>query len=415
MLRVLSNALLQDGRHVDVVVAGGVIVEVIPAGTFAATPALQGQVGPEIDDLGGRLLLPALAEPHAHLDKALLAQSVPNPTGDLMGAIDAMVAASAAGRFTYDDTVERAAAALQRLLVSGVTAVRTHVDVGDGVGVSNLLAVREARMRFEGLMDVQIAALMHSPMTGPEGAVNRSALADALEVGVEVIGGCPHLENDGPASIALAIEAATEAGIGIDMHTDETLDPSVRTLGELARQVQESGFGHPVSASHCVSLAMQAPDVQAEVIAQVAAAGISVIPNPQTNLFLQGRGHRVATPRGIAPITALRDAGVLVAAGADNVQDPFNPVGRSDPFETAALLVMAAHQLPQAAFDLVSNNARQVIGLTRVSMSPGDRADFVAIAAPSVRAAIADASRDRRVYRAGRLVATSTETSVVHR
>jgi len=36
----------------------------------------------------GYLLLPAPAEPHAHLDKALTADLVPNPAGDLMGAIE---------------------------------------------------------------------------------------------------------------------------------------------------------------------------------------------------------------------------------------------------------------------------------------------------------------------------------------
>ena len=43
----------------------------------------------------GYLLLPAFAEPHAHLDKAFLAERVPNPTGDLMGAILAMERARA--------------------------------------------------------------------------------------------------------------------------------------------------------------------------------------------------------------------------------------------------------------------------------------------------------------------------------
>ena len=48
-------------------------------------------------DLAGMLLLPAMAEPHAHLDKALTAERVPNPTGDLAGAIDAWIAAAERG------------------------------------------------------------------------------------------------------------------------------------------------------------------------------------------------------------------------------------------------------------------------------------------------------------------------------
>jgi cytosine deaminase len=43
-----------------------------------------------------------------------------------------------------------------------------------------------------------------------------------------------------------------------------------------------------------------------------------------------------------------------VAGGADNLQDPFNVVGRADPLETAALLVMAGHLDPATAYDLVA-------------------------------------------------------------
>ena len=54
-------------------------------------------------------------------------------------------------------------------------------------------------------------------------------------------------------------------------------------------------------------------------------------------------------PRGVTAVKALRAAGVNVAAGADNLQDPFNPVGRGDPLETAGLMIMTAHVLPADA------------------------------------------------------------------
>jgi len=134
---------------------------------------------------------------------------------------------------------------------------------------------------------------------------------------------------------------------------------------------------------------------------------------PQTNLFLQGRNHPTATPRGLTALHALLDAGALVAAGADNVQDPFNLVGRSDPLETAALLVMAGHLMPDQAYELVSNNVRRMMGLAPVTFAPGSPADFVAIDAPSIRGAIADAPADRIVVHAGRVVArTSTSREV---
>ncbi len=402
----LTNGRLTSGRLVDVAVADGRIVELVDHHADSDRPGT---------DLDGWLLLPAMAEPHAHLDKALTADLVPNPAGDLMGAIEGWIAAAAAGKITEDGITERAIAAMELLLVHGVTAVRTHVNVIDSIGASAVRAVRKAAETVEGLLDVQIVGLVGSQMMGPEGAGMRAALVEALEVGLDFVGGCPHLEDDGLGVINLAITSATEAGIGIDLHVDETLDPTMLRLETMAERIIDTGFDGLVAASHCVSLGMQPVDVQKRVATKVAEAGISVFPLPQTNLFLQGREHPEAMPRGLTALRALDEAGVLVAAGADNVQDPFNLVGRSDPLETAALMVMAGHKLPGDAFDLVSNNARRAMGLDPVTVSVGDPADLVAIDAPTLRGAIADAPMSRRVFRQGRLVASADQSTAVHR
>ena len=407
MFRVLRDARLVDGRRVNIEIVDGLISALCPVGATTGDTL--------VDDLGGWLVLPALAEPHAHLDNALIAEVAPNLRGDLQGAFEAGDVALADGRITYEGTVARAIQAIELLLVHGVTAVRSHVAVGGDFGARNVAAMLEAKSHFNGLIDIQLVALAISPMTGPEGADNRAALAAAVEAGVDLIGGCPHLDPDGPGLIETAIRVATEAGLGIDLHVDETLDPAVLTLRDLARQVQDSGFEHPVAASHCVSLGMQTPEVQAEVAKEVAEAGVSVFCLPQTNLFLQGRDHPTATPRGLTALRALQDAGVLVAAGADNVQDPFNPVGRSDPLETASLLVMAGHQTPDDAYRMVSNDVREGIGLPRLGIEVGSRADLMAIDAASPREAMADSPMSRRVYRGGVLVASSDQQTAVHR
>ena len=408
---LIRNARLADGRHVDIVTRDGTITAVGPAD--ATVPTGDADADPDVHDLGGWLLLPPMAEPHAHLDKALTAETVPNPTGDLPGAIEAWVTAAAAGVFTHDDMVVRVRAALDKLLLNGVTAVRSHINCGSGAGIAHLVAAREAAADYEDLMHVEFVALTHSPMSGPGSEANRTALRDAIDAGVHLVGGCPHLEVDGLGSIDVALQAAVDAGIPVDLHVDETLDHTMLTLRLLARAVIERGLEGQVAASHCVSLGMQTPELQATISAEVAAAGLAIVPLPQTNLFLQGRDRAHATPRGLTAIAALRDAGVLIAAGGDNVQDPFNLVGRSDPLETAALLVMAGHVLPNDAYDMVSNNVRRAMRLPTVRFEVGDPADFVAIDAPSIRAAIADAPADRKVFHCGRLVAaTSTDRRI---
>lgn len=409
---LITNARLADGRAIDLRISDGKVESVVPADPDRSSDG-DADEG-DLVDLGGWLLLPAMTEPHAHLDKALTSEAVPNPTGDLRGAIDAWNAADARGVFTHDNMVARIRAALDKLLLNGVTAVRSHINCGSGAGIWHLIAAQEACAPYRDRMHIEFVALTHSPMCGPEGEHNRSSLRAAIDQGVDLVGGCPHLESDGPGSIAQALAAASDAGLPVDMHVDETLDPTMLTLRDLARAVTDRGMDGRVTASHCVSLGMQTPDVQSSVAQEVAAAGIAIVPLPQTNLFLQGREFPSATPRGLTAIHALRAEGVVIAAGADNVQDPFNLVGRSDPLETAALLVMAGHVLPDDAYDMVSNNGRRVMGLDPVRFEPGDPADFVAIDAASIREAIADAPADRKVFRAGRLVAaTSTSRTIV--
>lgn len=402
---LIRNVVDATGRSLDVHLSAGRIAAV------GANLSVDSSVVADEFDGRGWIVLPALAEPHAHLDKALTAHKVPNPKGDLMGAIEAWIGAAERGVFGLDEMTERAVAALTKLVASGVTLVRTHVNVGESDSdLMHLRAIHAARRAMEHLVDVQVVALMHSPLSGSEGAGNRKALAAALEHGVDLVGGCPHLEDDGPGMIDVALSAATEAGVGVDLHVDETLDANMLTLRDLATAVIDRGFASPVAASHCVSLSMQPIGVQREVAARVAEAGVAIIPLPQTNLFLQGWDHHTAMPRGITPIDVLRDAGVVVAAGGDNVQDPFNPVGRSDPLETAALLVMAAHQRPEVAYDMVSNDVRRVLGRAVVDIEPGAPADLLLVRSRSVREAIADAPVDRRVYRAGRLVSVTAST-----
>ena len=56
--------------------------------TDQGDPVDVGALLQQLTPANGWLVLPAFAEPHAHLDKAFLAERIENPTGDLMGAID---------------------------------------------------------------------------------------------------------------------------------------------------------------------------------------------------------------------------------------------------------------------------------------------------------------------------------------
>ncbi|NND74466.1 MAG: amidohydrolase family protein [Ilumatobacter sp.] len=381
-------------RHRDVRIVDGVISDVgtLPPGD-----------NDDVTDLDGYLLLPAAVEPHAHLDKAFLAERIENPTGDLMGAILAM--REHRHLLTVAETVERAERAARLMAANGYRAVRTHADTTIEHGLHSIEALAEVKRRVADVIDVEIVALCGWPVLGPDNAPQRQLLVDALHSGADLVGGCPHLEDgDSRGATEFLLQTATDHGVGVDLHTDETLDPGACGLAELAELVA-AGFEHSVTASHCVSLGMQPESVQRVTAEAVAAAGIGVVALPHTNLFLQGRGH-LPMPRGLTAVDALRAAGVRVAAGADNLQDPFNPVGRACPFETAGLMILAAHLLPADAWQSVSAVAADVTGAPPAGIAAGSRADLVAVRATTLREAIAFGPVDRIVWRHGRRLAT---------
>ncbi len=400
----LWGAQLADGRLVDVAIdtPSGKITAVHPA-TAGSLLAL----GPNDLDLRGHLLLPSFVEPHAHLDKACTADLVANPTGDLPGAVMGWLAF--AEQLSVEAMVERATSAAEELIANGTTLIRTHCNVGPEVGLRALEALLQLRRSLGDRADLQIVALFS--FVGNQCTnwrETRAIVRDAVDADASIIvGGCPHLEPDPFEATRFSVELAAEFARPLDIHTDETLSEASLDVVDLALAAKHWPYGSVV-ASHCVSLGMQSPDEQRLIAELLAEAGVSIVTLPQTNLFLQGRNHPTATPRGLTALRALITAGTGLTAGADNVRDPFNLMGRSDPLETAALLVMAGHLTPQEAFELITAGGRRALGVEPVDIAPGSSADLVAVYGTTLGDVLARGDAARIVWHRGRMVSRTT-------
>ncbi|MFP7761062.1 amidohydrolase family protein [Marisediminicola sp. LYQ85] len=393
-LTLLRGATLPDGRVVDVEIEGDTVTAVLPAGDAAPTSA-------ELD-LTGFVLLTATADPHSHLDKARSWDAIRPPMGDLLSAINSWRDYTAT--MTEADVAGRARAQVLAMLRQGTTAIRSHVDVLRGA--DPLLCARalvSVRHELADLVDLELVVL-----AGPE--TPDVHVEAALDLGLDLVGGAPHLADDPSADLRRLLAIAERRGSGVDLHTDESLDGAV-TLGEFAAIVR--GWTQNVSAGHCVRLGTLPAAERDAVIAEVVASRIGIIANPITNLYLQGWDHDSSVPRGLTAVRELLDAGARFAAGADNVRDPFNPLGRSDALETAMLLVAAGHLTIDEAVTAVSDGAREVMGLPVAGATVGAKAEFLAVRGTSLADVVADAPADRHVIHAGRLVATTTVTSRV--
>jgi cytosine deaminase len=149
-------------------------------------------------------------------------------------------------------------------------------------------------------------------------------------------------------------------------------------------------------------------DEQKATAGRLADVGIAVVSLPSTNLWLQSRTIPSAMPRGVTAVRALLDAGVPVATGSDNIEDPFCPVGRADPFDAARLLSLAAHLSPEEAWAAVTSSARAVMGLPAALLEVGATADLVAIEGRDLLDALARGSARRTVVHGGQVVATTS-------
>ncbi len=389
---LFTKAQLIDGSIVDVATEDGLIAWIGPTGRCPLTTSKN-------ISLSGHVVTTSFVEPHAHLDKAFLADRISNPSGDLMGAIRGLEAVRPT--ITHNDIVERAMRAVHLMSLNGVTSIRTHADTTISGGLSSVRALLEVKNKCSDFMDVQVAMLLEWPITGVAGKEHRALARDAISAGIDVVGGCPHLDLDPQGAVEFLLNLAVEAGLPLDLHADENMRSDSSDLEHLADIAIRDNLSHQMNASHCVALSTKSEADIDRIAAKVSAAGITVTALPQTNLFLQERGISTNPARAITPIHRLQQAGVIVAAGADNLQDPFNLVGRGDPLEIGSLLMVSAHVTAATAIQLVSSHAHHVVHGVASCLAVGEPATFVATLAANLRESIAMGPPDRIVVYGG--------------
>ncbi len=395
---VLRGGHLEDGTLADVAVDRS-------TGRISAVGRIEAAEGDEVDDCRSMVVLPAGVEAHAHLDKALLSTDTPMPAD-----LDAGVAEwfARVGDLSHESFVERATRTIEMLVAHGTTTIRSHVDVATAHGLRGVHALIEVRDRIHarGLADIELVGLA-APLGGVAGEPVRQLLDEAIRSGIDVVGASPDISGDPIGATTDVVNAAARSGLPMDVHTDQSVDAEMFYLPELIQQVRRQGLTNVV-ASHCVSLASQPIAVQQRIADELAEAGIAVFTMPLSSLFLFGWDELESPPRGVTAINTLRRAGVVVAAGSDNVQDPFFPFGRCDPFETAGVLALVAHLSAGEAWTMVSGEARKAMGRESVSVAVGSRADLVAIEGTNITNALSMASEVRTVLHRGRVVARTT-------
>ncbi len=140
-------------------------------------------------------------------------------------------------------------------------------------------------------------------------------------------------------------EAATEHGLDLDFHADETERPEANSLRKIADAALAHGFQGKVLVGHCCSLARQ-PEAEAlATLDKVARAGLAVVSLPMCNLYLQDRRPDGTTPRwrGVTLVHEMKARGIPVAVASDNTRDPFYAYGDLDMLEVYRMATRIEH------------------------------------------------------------------------
>lgn len=317
-------------------------------------------------DLAGALVLPGLVEAHAHLDKAFTRSRMHGLQPGLLAAIGATL--DDRRHWSQADLRQRAQLALQMAASHGVTHMRTHVDWWSLQAPPAWDVYTDLHAAWQDRIDLQ--CVMLAPLTLFDSAsAARCLVAQVAAHAHAVAGAFIHSSNHDCAALDRLLHAAAEAGVDLDFHVDEELEPKASGLETISRRAREIGFPGRIVCSHACALASRSDADARALLDLVALAPITLVSLPATNLWLQdAQTGRTPRLRGLTLLKEARQRGIPVLIGSDNVQDAFHPLGNFDPLDALRLGVTAA-QLHEA-FDLWSQS---ICRRDWLAASPADR------------------------------------------
>lgn len=381
----------------DILITNGVISALLPAGETPAEFARS--------DLKEGMVWPCFADMHTHLDKGHIWPRNANADGTFMGALEA-VRTDREANWSAADVWRRMEFSLRSAYAHGTSLIRTHLDSLAPQHRISFEVFAEMREAWKDRIALQAVALF--PL---ENMADAAFFADLVTVVREkggLVGGVTRMTADLDSQLDMLFRAATDNGLDVDLHVDETDDPAAETLKAIAEAVLRNRFEGQVTAGHCCSLARQDEQAAKRTVELVAKAGISIVSLPMCNMYLQDR-YPGRTPRwrGITLFKELAAAGVATAVASDNTRDPFYAYGDLDPvevFREAVRILHLDHPLDTAA-RIVTTSPADILGRPDTGrIAIGAPADLVLFSARRWSEFLSRPQSDRVVLRRGKVI-----------
>jgi len=399
----------EDTSPLDIGITGDRITAIEPALAGSGTDA-----GAEVIDAGGRLTTPGLIESHIHLDKSRILDrcSASEREGrDHMQRVSAVKQS-----FTVEDVHARAKTTLEQCLTHGTMHMRTHVELDPNVGLRGFEAIKGLASDYRWAIDLDICVFAQEGWSAvPEVDAN---IVAALENGATVIGGAPGYDVDSAWQIDRIFELAREYDVDVDIHLDSGLATDAMDIHQVLDLTEKFGWGGRVAVGHGTKYSSLRPGDLAALGRRMADVGVALTVLPATDLFLMGREHDHAVPRGVTDACAMIGHGANCCLSSNNILNPFTPLGDGSLMRMANLHANVAQRGTEAdliqCFEMLSSRPAALLGREDYALRVGGKADLViwdaetpAEAVATVAPALFGVKRGRRSF--------TLEIPVLHR
>jgi cytosine/creatinine deaminase len=275
---------------------------------------------------------------HSHLDKAYLI-SLENLK---LGQIDMQkkwdLYRYLQENYTIDDLVARMSHGVDVMVAQGVRNLRTQVDANSVVGLLPIQAAQAIKEKYRGVINIEVAI---QPLSGVLNPAELTVVEEAASM-ADLMGGLPSRDRPTPERhLDIVMGIAKNLGIRMDIHVDQENNPDEHESDLLLRKVQEHGLEGKVTAIHAISLGAQDEVAQDRLAAGFRDLGIGVTVCPAAALSMKQLDKRAPLHNSIAPVVRLRERGVKVRLGVDNIADLFMPLTDGDMWFECRLLMEA--------------------------------------------------------------------------
>ncbi|KIQ00273.1 cytosine deaminase [Agrobacterium tumefaciens] len=386
---VFTNAKLACGLLHDVTVEQGRITSIEPAGSNAASAS--------IVDIAGDMLVPGFVEGHIHLDTSFYGDTwMPHRPCTNGFDVHERVAFQAENMAIAAPMDKRARDQLDLCIGNGTLHMRSHVMVDGSVGLKSLETILAVREDYKDIIDIQLVAFPQSGILKSPGTPE--LLDEAIKLGANLVGGLDpaSFDRDVNGHLDVVFGVAEKHGVDVDIHLHDAGSMGAFTIEEICARTVALGMQGLVAISHAYGLGDLPMDAARKIAATIAKSGVSIMTNAPGN-------------HTFPPVALLRQEGVTVFSGSDNIRDSWWPYGDGDMLHRAEIIGYRSgfytDEELQAAFDIVTTESAKALRLDNYGIQVGAKADFVTLSATCIPQAVVAFPRNRKVFKGGKMVA----------